>query len=180
MPTIISHPAIPLVAAAVGGRKNVPVRLLLAAAVVSVLPDADSLGFRLGIPYDHVMGHRGFSHSIAFALVVGFLGILLASRLRANRTAAFWVLFVSTVSHGLLDALTSGGLGVAFFSPFSNRRFSFPWQPIRVAPLSVGRFISRRGWEVLQSEFLWIWLPSILVGTICVLCSRVFCHRSNR
>ena len=33
--------------------------------------------------------------------------------------------FLSTVLHGLLDALTNGGDGIAFFSPFSNERFSF-------------------------------------------------------
>ena len=174
MPTIISHPAIPLVTAMIGGRKHVPGRLLLAATVASILPDVDAIGFRLGIPYGHAMGHRGFSHSVPFALVIGLLGILMASRLHASRTMAFLVLFISAVSHGLLDALTNGGLGIAFFSPFSNHRFFFPWRPIRVAPLSIGRFLSERGWEVLKSEFLWIWLPSIAIGTAGVLRRRIF------
>ena len=30
----------------------------------------------------------------------------------------FVVLFLSTISHGILDAMTSGGNGVGFFIPF--------------------------------------------------------------
>lgn len=33
--------------------------------------------------------------------------------------------------------LTDGGLGVAFFSPFDNKRYFLPWRPIRVSPISV-------------------------------------------
>jgi len=47
MPTIISHPAIPLAAAMICGRKKVPGRLLFAATIASILPDADAIGFRL-------------------------------------------------------------------------------------------------------------------------------------
>jgi len=71
---------------------------------------------------------------------------------------------VVTASHGLLDALTDGGLGVAFLAPFSGERFFFPWQPIEVSPIGLRRFLSGRGLEVLRSELLWVWLPSILLA----------------
>ncbi|WP_262891174.1 metal-dependent hydrolase [Psychroserpens algicola] len=35
----------------------------------AILPDIDVLGFRFGIDYMHPFGHRGFTHSIVFALV---------------------------------------------------------------------------------------------------------------
>jgi inner membrane protein len=70
MPTLITHPAVPLAAALLGGRK-ISGRLLVAGIIGSILPDADVIGFRLGIPYGHLLGHRGFSHSIAFALLLG-------------------------------------------------------------------------------------------------------------
>jgi inner membrane protein len=54
--------------------------------------------------------------------------------------------------------MTTGGLGVAFFSPFSNERYFLPWRPIRVSPLSAG-FFSARGLAVLASELKWVWLP---------------------
>jgi len=55
-----------------------------------------------------------------------------------------------------LDAMTDGGLGVAFFAPFDNHRYFLPWTPIRVSPTGVGRFFTDRGLVVLQSELLWI------------------------
>jgi inner membrane protein len=164
MPTIITHPALPLAAAMLGGRK-VSGRLLTAGIVGSILPDADVIGFHLGIPYGHVMGHRGFSHSIAFALLIGLIAMLMARWLRSGRIAAFAFVFIATVSHGLLDALTSGGLGIAFWAPFSNERFFFPWRPIMVSPLSLDRFVAGRGLLVLRAELVWVWLPAMVIGT---------------
>jgi inner membrane protein len=172
MPSIMSHPAIALATKMIGGPERVSNRLLVAAIIASILPDVDAIGFRLGIPYGNTWGHRGFSHSIVFALVIGLMGVLLAARLRSGKMTAFVVLFICAISHDLLDAMTSGGLGIAFFSPFSNKRFFLPWCPIQVAPLSVKRFISHRGWEVLRSEFVWIWLPLLAIGIIGMLCKR--------
>jgi len=59
-----------------------------------------------------------------------------------------------------LDAMTDGGLGVAFFAPFDNHRYFFPWRPIRVSPIGAGRFFGKRGLAVLRSELLWIWIPA--------------------
>jgi inner membrane protein len=78
-------------------------------------------------------------------------------------------LFLATASHGMLDAMTDGGLGVALFSPFDNSRYFFPWRPIHVSPISVGRFFSVRGYTILQNEFFWIWLPSIMFAVIVLL-----------
>ena len=84
----------------------------------------------------------------------------------------FAVVFVSTASHGVLDAMTTGGLGVAFFSPFSNRRYFFPWQVIQVAPLGIRRFFSERGIVVLGSELVWIWLPCSALALIGAVARR--------
>jgi inner membrane protein len=70
-----------------------------------------------------------------------------------------------TASHGALDALTNGGLGVAFFAPFDATRYFFPWRPVEVSPIGVAAFFSQRGLEVFVSELLWLWLPAAaLVG----------------
>ena len=42
-----------------------------------------------------------------------------------GKFSIFAYLFLATASHGVLDAMTNGGLGIAFFSPINNRRFSF-------------------------------------------------------
>ena len=75
----------------------------------------------------------------------------------------FLFFFLLTASHGLLDALTDGGLGIALLSPFTNERFFFPWTPIVVSPIGIRGFFSRWGLEVLKSELVWVWLPSLLM-----------------
>ncbi len=67
-----------------------------------------------------------------------------------------------TASHSILDAMTTGGKGVAFFSPFNNTRFFFPWRPIKVSPLGIMKFFSERGLKVIYSELIWIGIPSAL------------------
>src|SRR5512138_123673 len=156
MPSILTHTAIPLAVGVAYGRRFVSSRLLMAGAVASVLPDFDSLGLRLGIPYGHLFGHRGFSHSLLFALLLAMLAVLAHRALRASASGAFAVILIGAASHGLLDAFTNGGLGVAFFSPFSNQRFFLPWHPMVVSPLGVRRFFSEWGVRVLRSEALWV------------------------
>jgi inner membrane protein len=83
------------------------------------------------------------------------------------------VLFLATASHGILDAMTDGGSGIALFAPFDDTRYFFPWQPIRVSPISLERFLSERGLRVLQSEMLWVWLPvTALVAIVTVVRRR--------
>ncbi|WBX73707.1 metal-dependent hydrolase [Tenacibaculum pacificus] len=48
-------------------------KFLLLGVICSVLPDADVIGFSFGIKYESFWGHRGFSHSLLFALIIGVL-----------------------------------------------------------------------------------------------------------
>lgn len=93
-------------------------------------------------------------------------------KLGIGRFALFAYLFLAAASHGVLDAMTDGGLGVAFFSPFDNRRHFLPWRPIRVSPISVTSFFSGRGYAVLQSELLWVWLPAAVFAIFVLLIDR--------
>jgi inner membrane protein len=141
------------------------------------LPDADVIAFSFGIPYGHMLGHRGLTHSLAFAVVLGLVVVVLAFRGVPRFSKVWWglVLYfaVVTASHGVLDAFTNGGKGVAFFAPFDNARHFFPWQPLRVSPIGVERFFTTRGLETLLSEMKWIWIPSAL----CILAGQVFKRR---
>jgi inner membrane protein len=146
-------------------RPHIPRHVWVMGAICSVIPDVDVIGFRFGIHYGDFWGHRGFTHSLAFAaLLAGVVAFAVFWRGTAGigRFTLFAYLFLATASHGVLDAMTNGGLGVAFFSPFDNRRYFLPWRPIRVSPIAVTRFFSPRGYAILQSELFWIWLPSIL------------------
>jgi inner membrane protein len=153
-------------------RPEIPKRVWVAGALCSILPDIDVIGFRFGIQYGDFWGHRGFTHSLVFAALLSGITALLLSRrgiTQISRFALVAYLFLATASHGVLDAMTNGGLGVAFFSPFDNRRFFLPWRPIRVSPISVTRFFSGRGYDVLQSELLWIWLPAFVFASIVLM-----------
>lgn len=164
MPTLITHLAPPLSLRLGLGGNAISGRLLGAGLLASILPDLDVLAFKFGIPYAHALGHRGLSHSLLFASLVGLLALIGARWLQASRTGAFTFIGLSAVSHPLLDMLTNGGLGVALYWPWSKIRHFAPWQPIDVSPLSLSRFLGPRGIAVLGSELLWVWLPAALFG----------------
>jgi inner membrane protein len=161
VPTLPTHLAAPLAARIGGGRGAVPGRLLAAASVAALLPDADVAAFAFGIPYAHPFGHRGFFHSLSFAVLVAFAGAACLRIRGVSRVRAFLVLLLAAASHPLLDALTNGGLGVALAAPFSWKRYFFPWRPIRVSPLGVAALFTERGWRVLRSELIWVWGPAL-------------------
>jgi inner membrane protein len=143
---------------------SIPARRLWSLTVLCcLLPDVDLVGFFLGIPYEHMWGHRGFTHSIVFAILVG----LVVSRY-ASPTIPYWTgpylvsaffFFLVTMSHGFLDSLTDGGLGIAFFAPFDSTRYFFPFRPLTVSPIGLAQFFSKWGISVLLSEFIWIGVP---------------------
>lgn len=143
-----------------------PVKLWILAACCASIPDLDVIAFRFGIPYEHMLGHRGISHSFVFAAVLA-LGVVSVFFRKETQRGWLWAyFFIATASHGVLDAFTDGGRGIAFFAPFSAERYFFPWRPIEVAPIGVGRFFSERGLTVLASEFVWVWVPALTVAAI--------------
>ncbi|MGW8390195.1 metal-dependent hydrolase [Pseudoduganella sp. HUAS MS19] len=163
MPTIFTHPAIPLALGVALGPNRISRRLLLAGMVASIVPDMDVIAFKFGIAYADQFGHRGASHSIAFALALGALAALLAPLLRAKRWIAWAFVSFACVSHPLLDMCTTGGLGAALLWPLSDQRLFFPTQVIRVSPLTLERLLGPAGMTVVRSELLWVWLPCLAV-----------------
>jgi inner membrane protein len=169
MPTIFTHAVIGSAIAKQAARDAVNPATVAACALLALLPDVDGLFFGV-IPYGHLFGHRGFTHSLLFAALMGLLTALFFVWREWITRAELWLytlLFArATASHGLLDALTSGGLGVAFFAPFNLNRYFFPFHPIPVSPMTGGALLSARGWRVISSEFLmlstfaaavWLW-----------------------
>jgi inner membrane protein len=136
---------------------------MAALSALALLPDADVVAFRLGIPYSAPWGHRGATHSLAFAALVA-LPVALGARLMGHSASQWGLLTLLAVgSHGLLDALTDGGLGAALLWPFSNERFFAPVRPLPVAPIGAG-MLSARGLEVVAVElvaFLPFWLYAL-------------------
>ena len=148
--------------------------------ILSVLPDTDVLGFAFGIAYSDFLGHRGFSHSLFFAFLLSIVIVLLLFRsnlyTKQNKLIIFLLLFISAASHGILDALTNGGLGVAFFSPFDTTRYFFTQQPLEVSPIGIQAFFSNRGIKIILNEMLYIWLPFMLL----IIFGACFKYSSNK
>ncbi|WP_035053239.1 metal-dependent hydrolase [Andreprevotia chitinilytica] len=142
-------------------------RLYALAAIGAMLPDLDTITFRLGIPYASPFGHRGASHSLVFALIAG---LVLATGFYGRDGWHRWlgasaILAAAVATHPLLDACTNGGLGVALFWPFSTERFFFSIHPIAVSPIG-HRFFSASGLHTLSSELVWVALPCLALWLI--------------
>ena len=75
--------------------------------------------------------------------------VLLTSRDKSDVNRWRLVCYVTAVvlSHGVLDAFTTYGEGVAFFAPLTLHRWKSSWQPL----------------AGLLAEVVWIWLPAALV-----------------
>lgn len=140
-------------------------RFWASAIVCSALPDVDVIGFSFGVRYGDLWGHRGMTHSILFAAVVGVAAGIWFGGSWAARIGQSALFFLIMISHGLLDAMTNGGLGIAFFSPFDPTRYFLPWRPILVSPIGAG-FFSERGVAVLWSELTWVWPAAIVPGLV--------------
>jgi len=168
LPTIITHSVVAASSASSFSSGQESLKFWILSIACSSLPDADVIGYRwLYIPSYEFFGHRGFFHSPFFAALLSIFIVCIFYRKEVIFSTQWWkyVLYFSilTASHGLLDALTNGGNGIALLSPLTNERYFFPWTPIEVSPLSIEGFISQRGLTVLKSELLWIWVPCLLI-----------------
>ncbi len=163
--------------------KQVRPLTLVAAGFCAFAPDLDVLSFKFGIPYASEWGHRGFTHSIVFALLVGGMIGWIGTKGYRNwnssdeeastncKKITLWFA-LSMLSHPLLDMMTNGGRGCALWWPFSLERIFFPWRPIQVSPLTALDFFSPWGLEVLASEVLWIGFPCVAIVWLSKLVKR--------
>lgn len=151
-------------------RKSDYAKVLIFSILCAILPDGDVLGFKFGVAYGDFLGHRGFIHSIFFATLVGFSITTLFFRIVQPFSKDWWKLSIYFAvigsSHGVLDAFTNGGLGIALLAPFDNTRYFFWARPIAVSPINPEKFMTMQGLMILANEFLWVWLPSIFIVLI--------------
>jgi len=175
VPTLLTHAVVGASVAVLRRSSVKPAKLAIVAALLAVLPDIDVIGFRFGIAYGDMLGHRGFTHSLVFAAIAGVLAALaLFPEVKRGSRDSWYLaclLAVATASHGLLDAFTDAGLGIGFFIPFDDSRYFAPWRPLAASPLSIVHFFEGRGLSILLNELKWIGLPlGAFVG--CVLLVR--------
>ncbi len=161
MASAFTHAFVAVAAGKVYAREPMGWRFWAVSIALSILPDLDVIGFAFGIRYEDFLGHRGFSHSIVFAGIAG-AAVLPYFPKRSWKLGLYFT--VVTASHGFLDAMTDGGLGIAFFSPFDTTRYFLPWAPVRVSPIGIGAFFSFWGLAVLMTEITFVWIPTALIA----------------
>lgn len=184
MATVISHALVAGSLASVVSVNVSRVRLTCVLGVLAMLPDLDVIGFRLGIPYGHVLGHRGFTHSLLFAALTAsvvppllFRHLQLFSR---DWRIVFLLAFIATASHGAIDSFTDAGVGVGFLIPFDDTRYFAPWRPLATSPLSIVGFFSGPALRILANEFVWIGLPMVGLLGMAKLTAWACCRREAR
>ncbi|MGL4364860.1 MAG: metal-dependent hydrolase, partial [Bacteroidales bacterium] len=136
MASIITHSLVGLGAALLMPKDWRTGIFLTVATVAPSLPDLDVLGFYAGVPYDSFWGHRGFVHSFCFAFCLAALLAILVRYHQKTTYIKLWIFLGIVIStHGILDAMTTGGHGIALFSPFNNARIFLPCRVIQVSPM---------------------------------------------
>jgi len=168
MPTVITHAFVGAALGTAAAPSKMTRRFVAASVVCSVLPDLDVIGFRLGVEYGDLLGHRGLSHSLFFALIVSSIAGLLVLGRKADFGKHWWrlwlCLFLIMGLHSFLDATTAGGLGVAFFSPFRATRYFMAWRPIQVAPIGIAPIFTPAGARMMACELVYVWIPTIVIA----------------
>ena len=141
------------------GPRHISKRLMLAGAVCAVLPDADFASVAFGFDtYSGTYGHRGFTHSIGFALLLGALAAIAGGTTARQRCTAAVFIALCTASHPLLDGLIDRGICNAWAWPLDGARHCLPWRPVSMG--GVNFF----GWERLAREALWFGVPLLLLA----------------
>lgn len=122
MPLPIAHGLLGASVVAAFGRAPAERRLapLVAGALLANAADFD---FALAFAFHSRAWHRGFSHSVAFSLVVCLVLVLALGWRRVREAVAYGLAYAS---HGILDYLTTKeGGGVELLWPFSSERLVF-------------------------------------------------------
>src|SRR5437868_7979131 len=129
MSTLYTHSALGLALGRLFTARRMPWFFWGLAVLLPALPDFDVMW---DAAYGTIWGHRGFTHTLCFALIVAAGTAAATYRyFKVN----FWDLlgfyFVATASHGIMDAFTNGGYGIPLFWPLTEQRFG-PWGPLQV------------------------------------------------
>jgi inner membrane protein len=166
MPSAFSHAIASVALGRVYTTRKLPIRFWVLSSLCAVVPDVDVLANRLGYDHTTMLGHRGITHSLFFALAFSGLVTMLFFRRpiagMLSRRALLVFFFAATASHAVLDAMVDGTLGVAFFAPLNPSRFFLPWRPIVSSPIGLA-FFSTAGATTIMNEFVWVWIPSLII-----------------
>ncbi len=140
--------------------KGIGKKAMLWGILSQSIPDIDFLAALWSTPADNLLAHRGFTHSLLFALLVIPLFALSADKIHKPHNISFrkWILFFSAevFVHLFIDSYNNYGIGL--LEPFSHVRYSLNamyvadpffsiWPGIAcIALLILNRKSSKRKW----------------------------------
>jgi inner membrane protein len=135
---------------------------LLFWSLVSIAADCDFIAFAVGIPYGAPLGHRGATHSLVFAAALTS-ALALVARAR-GRSVAHTALTagIVTLSHPVLDSMTTYGIGCAFLWPFDTTRYLAPWRIVPTVP-SFASLLTFEAFRIGFAELL-IFSPIFIIA----------------
>lgn len=107
--------------------RTVGKKAMLWGVLAQSIPDIDFIAATWLDTSGNLLAHRGFTHSILFALIITLLFAILAERWHRPHNISFtrWLFFFGAAisTHIFLDAFNNYGIG--WFEPFSHYRISF-------------------------------------------------------
>lgn len=157
-------------------------RALLWGALAQNLPDIDTVAALWLPPYQNVIVHRGFTHSVLFALVVALLLAVGASRWQQDKKiswGSFFIFFLlQFLVHDLLDTFNAYGTGL--LEPFSHERFAFHLLYVADPLLTIWPAASVLGLVLLknQSAYRWRWVLAGLLPVVLYISYAAY-NKSN-
>ena len=171
MASLLAHAAVPLIARqAFATPPGFSRRLAVVAVLCACWPDLDLATLAFEVRPNELLGHRGLTHSLFVAAVVAVVAGGLGFRALGIGSRAWWrivlFLFGAAASHGILDALTTGDIGVALFAPFENGRHLFPFKFLPVCPVGLNEYFGAWGMWTLANEVLYVMIPLAIVVSV--------------
>lgn len=164
MASAFAHAAVALTRGAARVPKELDRRLLVATIACATWQDLDYISVAFEVRPHEVLGHRGATHSIFVAIAIA--AILAFAFFRRQFLRVFAFLAAAGASHGILDAMTAGDLGVAFFWPVTPARFHFPFALVASCPVGVNEWLGPWGLLTIVNEGLYVIIPIALVVSL--------------
>lgn len=173
MATLYTHAFVGVGLASVLTPRPKPLLYWLLAGFLPIIPDFDAFSTAA---YGSAWGHRGFTHSLIFALGIGLVAAGATYRFcHVQFWPLFGLFFLISASHGVLDACTNGGFGIPFLWPFDERRWG-PYGPINVADIAF-EWPDPRTSKAVRTELIYVWMPTAVVVGLTELCRWLWRRR---